>query len=263
MARTALVIVAVLVLLLGLLWIFQRRLIYLPDGARVPPAGQVIPGARDVSFTTGDGLTLGAWYVPGDHEVTVLVAGGNAGNRLHRAPLARALAARGLPVLLMDYRGYGGNPGTPTEEGLRLDALAARAFLGDAPVVYFGESLGAGVVTRLARERPPAGLVLRSPFTDLAAAGQEAYPFLPVGALLRDRFPVAEHIAGVRAPVVVVYGTADTIVPPRLSKAVADAAAGNVRTVEVPGAGHNDLALLSGQELIGAVVDLAGRVRGA
>ncbi|NBE97294.1 alpha/beta hydrolase [Nonomuraea sp. KC401] len=261
MARTALVIVAVLILLLGLLWIFQRRLIYLPDGTRVPSAGQVIPGARDVSFTTRDGLRLGAWYVPGDHDVTVLVAGGNAGNRLHRAPLARSLAAYGLPVLLVDYRGYGGNPGTPTEEGLHLDLLAARAFLGETRVVYFGESLGAAVASRLAGERPPAGLVLRSPFTDLAAAGQVAYPFLPVRALLRDRFPVTEHVAHVRVPTVVVWGTADTIVPPRLSRAVAKAAAGPVTTVEVPGAGHNDLALLAGQDLIDAVVELAGQVR--
>ncbi|MGN9841115.1 alpha/beta hydrolase [Nonomuraea sp. H19] len=261
MTRAALVIVAVLILLLGLLWVFQRQLIYLPDRGQVPPAGQVVPGARDVSFTTRDGLRLGAWYVPGDHDVTVLVAGGNAGNRWHRAPLARALAAHGLPVLLMDYRGYGGNPGSPTEEGLYLDALAAREFLGDGPVVYFGESLGAAVVTRLALEHPPAGLVLRSPFTDLAAAGQVNYPFLPVRLLLRDRFPVAERIAAVKAPAVVVYGTRDTIVPARLSRAVAEAAGGQVTTVELDGAGHNDLSMLAGTELISAVVLLAERVR--
>ncbi|MGP3911624.1 alpha/beta hydrolase [Nonomuraea sp. 10N515B] len=257
LTRTALVIVAVVFLLLGLLWLFQRQLIYLPDRSSVPPAGKVIPGARDVSLTTGDGLRLGAWYVPGDRDVTVLIAGGNAGNRLHRAPLARALAAHGLPVLLMDYRGYGGNPGTPTEEGLHLDVRAARAFLGDGRVIYFGESLGAGVVTRLALEQPPEGLVLRSPFTDLAAAGQANYPFLPVRLLLRDRYPVSERIAAVRAPTVVVYGTRDTIVPARLSRAVAEAAGGRVTTVEMTGAGHNDLSMLTGDELIRAVVKLA------
>ncbi|MGW0810166.1 alpha/beta hydrolase [Nonomuraea sp. NPDC002799] len=276
MTRTTLVIVAVLLLLLGLLWVFQRCLIYLPDRDQVPPAAESIPGARDVTFTTGDGLRLSAWYVPGRHDatlpitlpitvtdtmpVTVLIMGGNAGNRRHRAPLARALAEHGLPVLLMDYRGYGGNPGRPSEEGLFQDARAARAFLGDRPVLYFGESLGAAVATRLALECPPAGLVLRSPFTDLAAAGRVNYPFLPVGLLLRDRFPVADLIGKVRAPVVVVYGTADTIVPPRLSKAVAAAGA---TIVEVPGAGHNDLAMLNGDEVIGAVVKLAGRIVGS
>ncbi|AQZ70805.1 alpha/beta hydrolase [[Actinomadura] parvosata subsp. kistnae] len=266
------VVAAVLLLLLGLLWVFQRRLIYLPDTAPVPPAATVIPGARDITLTTRDGLKLTAWYVPaappgdlpnetsGDRAVTVLVTGGNAGNRLHRAPLARALAARGLPVLLMDYRGYGGNPGTPTEDGLFLDALAARDAIHTPKVIYFGESLGAAVATRLALERPPDGLVLRSPFTDLAAAGQVNYPFLPVRALLRDRFPVADAIAAVRAPVVVVYGTGDTTVPPDLSRTVAKAA--GATAVEVPGAGHNDLTLLTGPELVGAVAELADRVRG-
>ncbi|MEU8148337.1 alpha/beta hydrolase [Nonomuraea sp. NPDC048901] len=260
LTRAALVIVAVAVLLLGLLWLFQRRLIYLPDRSLVPPAGEVIPGARDVSFVTGDGLRLSAWYVPGVRDVTVLVVGGNAGNRWHRAPLARALAAHGLPVLLMDYRGYGGNPGSPSEEGLYLDALAARRFLGDTRVIYFGESLGAAVATRLAWEHPPVGLVLRSPFTDLAAAGQVNYPFLPVRLLLRDRFPVAERIGDVRTPTVVVYGTRDTIVPAWLSREVVKAAGGQVTAVEVMGAGHNDPAMLNGHELIRAVVELAERV---
>ena len=261
--RPALVVLAVIVLLVGLLWVFQRRLIYLPDAAPVPPAAEVVPGAREVTLTTADGLRLGAWYVPGDHPVRVLIAGGNASNRLYRAPLARALAARGLPVLLMDYRGYGGNPGSPTEEGLRLDVRAARDWLGDGPVIYFGESLGAAVVTGLAAERPPDGLVLRSPFTDLAAAGQANYPFLPVRALLRDRFPVAERIGAVRAPVVVVYGTADSIVPAGQSRAVAEAAAGPVTVVEIDGAGHNDPVFLTGPEVVGAVADLAGRIRRA
>ncbi|MFC7588436.1 alpha/beta hydrolase [Nonomuraea antimicrobica] len=259
LARTALVVVAVLILLVGLLWVFQRRLIYLPDREPVPPAAAVLPGARDLSFTTRDGLRLAAWYVPGRLDVTVLVTGGNAGNRSHRAPLARALASYGLGVLLVDYRGYGGNPGSPTEEGLLLDALAARDQVRSRHVIYFGESLGAAVATRLALERPPGGLVLRSPFTDLADAGQVAYPFLPVRLLLRDRFPVAREVGRVRAPVVVVYGTGDTIVPPRLSRAVAEAA--DATTVEVAGAGHNDLALLDGRELVGAVVELADRIR--
>ncbi|WP_336207023.1 alpha/beta hydrolase [Nonomuraea sp. LPB2021202275-12-8] len=255
--RAFLVVVAVLLVLIGLLWAFQRQLIYLPDSQPVPPAATVIPGARDVTFTTDDGLRLSAWFVPGDRDVTVLVTGGNAGNRLHRAPLARALAARGLPVLLMDYRGYGGNAGSPSEEGLMLDARAARRFLGETKVVYFGESLGAAVATRLAAESPPAGLVLRSPFTDLAAAGQVNYPFLPVQLLLRDRFPVAELISGVRAPTVILYGTRDTIVPPRLSRSVAEAAGDSATLVEVAGAGHNDQVFLTGPEVVGAVVKLA------
>ncbi|WP_346124258.1 alpha/beta hydrolase [Nonomuraea roseola] len=163
MIKAALAVLAVAAVLLALVWIFQRRLIYLPDPAPPPAAGAVLPGARDVAFTTSDGLRLTAWHLTGGGRgVTVLVAGGNAGNRLHRGPLASALRREGFDVLLMDYRGYGGNPGSPSEEGLLRDARAARALV-KGPVIYFGESLGAAVVTALATEDPPDALVLRSP----------------------------------------------------------------------------------------------------
>ncbi len=96
-------------------------MIYLPDRARPPSAATVLPGARDVVLRTDDGLELGAWYVPArgpDRGVAVLVVPGNAGNRAARASLAARLSAEGLAVLLVDYRGYGGNPGSPSEDGL-------------------------------------------------------------------------------------------------------------------------------------------------
>lgn len=252
--------------LVSLLWAMQRQLIYFPATGPVPSAATVLPGARDVTLRTSDGLDLAAWYVPARpprRDFTVLVANGNAGDRAARAPLAEALARRGLDVLVFDYRGYGGNPGSPSEQGLARDVRAARSYLVDdlgvdpGRLVYFGESLGAAVVIELATEHPPAGLVLRSPFTDLAAVGAEHYPYLPVRALLRDRYPVAEHITRVEAPVTVVYGSADTIVPPRQSVAVAQAAPTLHRLVEVEGAAHNDPALLHGSELIHAVVEPA------
>ncbi|WP_214325748.1 alpha/beta hydrolase [Nonomuraea sediminis] len=257
--RILLTVLVVAVVLIGLLWVFQRRLIYLPDSGAVPSAGAVLPGGRDVTLTTSDGLALGAWYFPGTRDITVLVAGGNAGNRSSRAPLAAALVREGFPVLLMDYRGYGGNPGSPSEEGLARDVRAARAFL-SGKVIYFGESLGAAVVTALAVERPPSALLLRSPFTDLADAGRHAYPFLPVRLLLRDRFPLAEQLASVRVPTTIVYGSRDTIVPPELSRTVAASAGGPVTLVEVPGADHNDQVLLDGAALVAAVVKLARSV---
>jgi hypothetical protein len=267
--RGVLVVLAAGVLLMGLLWMVQRRLVYFPEQGPVPSAASVHPGARDVRLTTTDGLELGAWFIPpADGRATVLVANGNGGNRRARAPLADALARRGLGVLLFDYRGYGGNPGNPGEEGLARDVRAARAYLvEDAGVppgrmVYFGESLGAAVVTALAVEHPPAGLVLRSPFVDLASVGRVHYPFLPVGALLRDRYPVADLLRSVDVPTTVVYGTADEIVPPAQSLAVAEAAAGPTRVVRVVGAGHNDRALLDGDQLVDAVADLASQVTG-
>jgi fermentation-respiration switch protein FrsA (DUF1100 family) len=263
--RAAVVLTVVLAVLVGLLWAFQRRLVYLPDGGPVPAAADAVPGGRDVHLTTADGLTLGAWFVPGPSTdaPTVLMANGNGGHRGLRAPLARALSAAGLGVLLFDYRGYGGNPGSPSEKGLALDVRAARSYLleeagvPEGRLLYYGESLGCAVVTELAVEHPPAGLVLRSPFVDLAAVGREHYPFLPVRLLLRDRYPVAQQVAEVRAPTTVVYGGGDTIVPPAQSRQVADAAAQLHRRVEVPGADHNDAALLDGELLVRAVVELA------
>ena len=268
MRRRLLCALAVCVLLMagvtGAFWALQRRLVYLPDTAQPPPAAAVLAGAQDVELTTSDGLRLGAWWLPArDPDApAVLVAPGNGGSRQLRAPLARALADEGLSVLLVDYRGYGGNPGVPSEEGLARDARAARQWLLDAGVapgrlLYVGESLGCGVVSALAAEHPPAGMVLRSPFRDLAAVGSHHYPFLPVRALLRDRFPVADHVARIDVPTVVVLGTADSIVPPEQSRAVAAAAADLRELVEVPGADHNDRVLLDAADLVRAVVGLA------
>ena len=269
--RAALVVLLILAVLLAAVWLSQRRLIYFPDRSAPPPAATVLPGARDVTLHTDDGLPLSAWLIPPppstpDRRIGVLVAHGNAGHRQGRAPLGAALAREGLTVLLLDYRGYGGNPGSPTEDGLARDARAGRAYLVSAAgipagrLLYFGESLGAAVVVRLAAGDPPAGLVLRSPFVDLPAAGRVHYPVLPVRLLVRDRFPVAELLSGVTVPTVVVYGTADEVVPAAQSQAVAEQAGGPVSAVVIDGARHNDAALVHGPAVISAVRDLADRI---
>jgi fermentation-respiration switch protein FrsA (DUF1100 family) len=265
------VCVLVAVLPVAAVWAGQRRLIYLPQAGPLPPPDALVSGAREVTFRTVDGLTLAAWYVPatgatGDTAFTVLFAPGNAGNRAGRSELAAGLAARGISMLLVDYRGYGGNPGRPTEAGLDRDIHAAHRYLTEelkvppSRLLYLGESLGTGVVTGLASTHPPAGLVLRSPFADLVAVGRAHYPYLPVRLLLRERFPVAERISAIRVPTTVVYGTADTIVPAEQSREVARRAAGPVRVVEVSGADHNDRALVHGAHLIEAVAALADTV---
>lgn len=259
MVRMALVLGSVVLLLVAVLWGYQRHLIYLPDTTTPTSVG-----ARDVVLETSDGLRLGAWLVPplgADRGVAVLVANGNGGNRSGRLPLAQALAAEGLTVLLFDYRGYGGNPGSPSERGLALDIRAAQDYLVEYGVpahrtVYFGESLGAAVVTELAAERPPAALILRSPFTDLASVGQYHYPFLPVGLLLRDKFLLVDHLAEVKAPIAVIYGSRDSVVPPDQSREVAKAAK---HVVEIPDADHNDAVLVHGPDVVAAVITLIPR----
>lgn len=245
------------VVLLALLWVLQRRMIYLPD-QRVAPVDLALPGSREVVVRTADGLSLTTWYLQAG-ATAVLVLPGNAGDRADRAPLAQALADGGLSVMLLDYRGFGGNPGRPTEAGLLADARAARAALEARPeidrVVLFGESLGSAVATAIARERAPDALILRSPFPTLADVGREHYPFLPVGLLLVDRYDTLGVIPCVSAPLLVVAGTADRIVPLRLSRALFEAAAQPKRLVEVAGAGHNDAALLTGPQMLSGIAD--------
>ena len=251
-----------------MLWALQRQLIYIPDPTPVPPAGDVIAGARDVTLATADGLELGAWFVPAtgrvDPGMAILVAPGNGGNRAGRAEFAEALSRRGLAVLLMDYRGYGGNPGSPSQDGLAADAdgaVEALRQLGYPPqrTVYFGESLGSGVIAALQARHPPSGMVLRSPFTELADVGAYHYPWLPVRALLRDRFPVVEHLANSDVPIAVIYGDHDSVVPPRLSASVADQAPSLVERVVMAGADHND-PVMFGPRVADAVVRLVHAV---
>ena len=259
--RPVLIVLLVLAALLAAAWLGQRRLVYFPDRSAPVPGS----AATEAVLHTSDGLRLTGWLLPparADRRTAVLVASGNAGNRAHRVPLAAALADAGFTVLVFDYRGYGGNPGSPSEAGLARDARAALTYLlgaGFTPdrIIYFGESLGAAVATELATEHRPAGLVLRSPFVDLASAGREHYPWLPVRLLLRDRYPLAEQLATVPVPTTVIFGSADSVVPAAQSRSVADRAAGPVRVVEIAGADHNDAVLTHGADLVAAVVDLA------
>jgi pimeloyl-ACP methyl ester carboxylesterase len=267
--RRGLLVVPLLVgTVVAMLWALQRELIYFPDPTPVPPAADVVAGARDVTLRTADGLELGAWFVPAagpvDTGMAVLVAPGNGGNRVGRAGLAEELSRRGLAVLLMDYRGYGGNPGNPSEGGLAADADAAAQALEAlgypaSRTLYFGESLGSGVVAALQVRHPPAGMVLRSPFTELADVGAHHYPWLPVRALLRDRFRVVEHLATSDVAVTVVYGDRDSVVPPVLSARVADHAPSLVERVVLADADHND-PVMFGSRVAEAVARLAHSV---
>jgi uncharacterized protein len=237
-------------------WGLQRQIIYLPDAA--DPGAPLHDGVEEVVFTTADGLELTAWfYAADDAESTILATPGNAGNRALRDPLAQGLVRRGHAVLLLEYRGYGGNPGRPHEDGLVADAVAARDHLAaredvdEETLVYLGESIGTGVAAALAATEPPAALVLRSPFPDLAQVGRGHYPFLPVRTLLRERFETADHLERYPGPLLVIAGGRDSIVPPDLSRRVAQEAGG--RYLELDGVDHNDRDLLDGDEYLDAV----------
>ena len=265
-ALTGLVAIASIVVLA---WMFQRTLIYFPFGNVPGPRDVGLGQAEVVSFPTADGLTLRGWFVPSSGSppaYTVLVFNGNAGDRSYRAPLAAALRQQGLQVLLFDYRGYGGNEGKPTEDGLRADVRAARGYLverGDVDMsrlIYFGESLGTALAIALAAEYPPAGLILRSPFASLVEVGQRHYPFLPVRLFLQDRFAAIDDIPRVTCPVLVLAGDRDRIIPVGLSRRLYDAVTSTKELVILAGADHNDYDLLAGEEMLAAIRRFLGQL---
>lgn len=239
---------------LGLLWVFQRSLIYLPSQHVPDPPS----GVEEVTYETEDGLSLTGWLLRArDERGVVIVFNGNAGNRAGRLPLGEALVDEGYSVLLTDYRGYGDNPGSPSEQGLAMDARAAVSFARDdlrsTDLVYFGESLGAAVAIGLANEHPPEALVLRSPFSSLVAVAGHHYWYLPASLLLEDRYENVTRIESIEVPVLVIAGSTDDIVPTGQSREVYEAAVEPKRLVIVDGAGHNDPQLLDGAEMIDAV----------
>lgn len=267
--RMLLIAAGCVLALLALIWLGQRRLMYFPHPTVPPPASVGLAGVEQVTFTTQDEVHLHGWFVPAMQSparATILVFNGNAGNRAYRAEIAAAFREHGVAVLLFDYRGYGDSAGSPHERGLALDARAARRYLlsrrdvDAARLVYFGESLGAGVAVELAAEHPPAALVLRSPFTSMADVGSYHYPVLPVRLLLRDSFAAIDRIAHVRAPLLVIAGDADSIVPLEHSRRLHDAAPGPKAFVVLKGADHNDAALTSGPIVVAETMGMVARL---
>lgn len=235
-------------LMVGGLYLMQRQLMYFPDDERPAPADWGVPEMEPVTLTTGDGLELLAWYHPAPSADRPVVAyfHGNGGHIGLRGSKVRPFLDAGYGVLLLTYRGYSGNPGRPSEAGLYADGRAALAFLRRRGVaaermVLYGESLGSGVAVQLATETRVAALVLEAPFSSAGDVAAHAFPFLPARQLVRDRFDSAAKIASVRAPVLVIHGERDRVVPPRFGRKLFEAANEPKESRFIAGAGHNDL----------------------
>lgn len=219
----------------------------------------------DVDLTTDDGQRLHGWWVqrraPGRGHV--LLCHGNAGNVGDRIAHAAVLTGVGFDVLLFDYRGYGSSSGSPDEAGTYTDARAARSWLVGEPgvdprrVLYLGESLGGAVALELALAHPPAGLVLLSAFTSVRDMARLHYRAVPA-ALVPDAYPSLRRIAGLRAPLLVLHGEDDMIVPVEHARALFDAAPAPKRLRIVRGAGHNDIVSLAGPRLAAEIAAWAG-----
>ena len=235
------------------LYVVQRQLLYLPDRSIPSPTASGVPEMGEVTLQTDDGLRLVAWYRPAaQRRATILYLHGNGGHIGYRGERVRPFIDGGFGVLLMEYRGYGGNPGRPDEAGLMSDARAAFAFLGTAGVwpaetVLYGESLGSTVAVTVAAERaaggqPVAALVLEAPLSSVSDVAAYHYPWMPVRWLLKDRFEAEARIADVGAPVLIVHGDADKIVPIPYGRALFEAAQEPKEAAWIQGGGHENLA---------------------
>jgi len=241
------VVLAIYLGIAGLLFVFQRNLLYFPDGHRPSPVAVGVSEMEEVGFTTDDGLELFSWYAPApEGRPTLVFFHGNAGNLASRAFKAKAFMRAGVGVMLVEYRGYGGNPGKPTEQGLYMDARAALKFLerrGVSPqdIILYGESLGSGVAVQMASEVKVAGLVLETPYTSMPDVAGHHYFWLPVQWLVRDRYESKNKIASISTPLLVLHGSEDKTVPPKFGKALYNLAV-EPKTLEIfEGGAHNDL----------------------
>jgi fermentation-respiration switch protein FrsA (DUF1100 family) len=211
---------------------------------------------RDIELSTADGERLHGWWIDRRAPARghVLLCHGNAGNVGDRVGHAEILTAVGFDVLLFDYRGYGSSSGRPSEEGTYRDARAALAWLLSRPgvdparVLYLGESLGGAIALDLALAHPPAGLVLLSAFTSVRDMARLHYRAIPAAAV-PDAYPSLRRIAGLRAPLLVLHGEDDMIVPVEHGRALFDAAPDPKRLRVVRGVGHNDIVSAAGHRL--------------
>lgn len=216
--------------LVGGLYVLQRRLLFHPNTTRPELGDLALLGVREVVLTTEDGLSLSSWYLPPRRgRPVVAYFHGNGGHIGYRTERLHRFARDGYGALMLEYRGYGGNPGAPCEAGLHADAVAALDYLAGEAIapdrlVLWGESLGSGVAVHLAARRAVAAVILEAPFTSVAAIAQSRYPFLPAALLVRDRFDSLARIAELRAPLLVMHGERDRIVPVRYGRALLDAA---------------------------------------
>ncbi len=243
-------------LLNALLYFPSRRIVQTPADAGLR--------YRDVELTTDDGERLHGWWVQRRAAAAghVLLCHGNAGNIGDRVLHVDVLSAAGFDVLLFDYRGYGSSSGRPNEHGTYRDARAAYRWLTGQPdidparVVYLGESLGGAVALELALAHPPGGLVLLSAFTSVRDMSRRHYAVVPRAAV-PDAYPSLRLIGGLRAPLLVVHGEDDMIVPVEHGQALFDAAPDPKRLRIVPGAGHNDILSLAGARLAAEIASWA------
>jgi fermentation-respiration switch protein FrsA (DUF1100 family) len=227
--------------------LLHRYFIYIPDRTRVDPKDAGLERVEEVVFKAADGTKLIAWYLPARAgKPTLLYFTGNSGNAANRASKIKTIAADGYGVFLLNYRRYGGSEGRPNESRLTADAVSAYDTLrglGVAPhdIVAYGESLGTAVATRLSLQRHVEGLVLEAPFTSIVEVGKLMWKYFPLDLIMADQYRTVDRIGAVTAPVFIIHGGRDAVIPLDQARHVFHLAAEPKSMVVVPQAGHNDL----------------------
>ena len=232
--------------LVALLYVTQRAIQYFPERFRTAPAAAGLPQAQEVVLDTADGERVIVWHVPPrGNKPVVLYFHGNGGSLRMRVDRFRDLTADGSGLVALSYRGYGGSSGTPSEQGLVLDAEAAYRFAAAhypaRRLVLWGESLGTGIAVAIAGEHRVGGLILESPFTSTADVAASIYWFLPVRWLMQDQFHSDQRIARVTAPVLVMHGDHDATVPIEYGERLFAMIKAPKQFVRFAGGGHSDL----------------------
>ena len=229
------------------MYVFQRKLQYHPENKSLTPESVGITGARVETLTTADGETINLWHTPAKAGMpTILYFQGNAGEIGDRPLRFNYYHARGFGVAYLSYRGFGGSSGSPSEAGLMADADAAYGWLigkGVEPgkIALLGESLGSGVAVQLAAKREVGALALEAPYTSTVEVAAKIYWWLPVHALMKDQFKSIDFIAAVVAPLLIIHGEQDGLVPVELGRRLF-AAANQPKELEiVQGFGHDVL----------------------
>jgi uncharacterized protein len=229
-----------------MVYLGQRSLMYFPDKTHVTPAEAGLPEAKEVRLTAADGVQVVAWHAqPQDDKPVIVYFHGNGGSLPHRVPRFRKLIDAGIGLVALEYRGYGGSPGSPSEQGLVDDGQAAYRFAAaHYPVqqlVLWGESLGSGVAVAVAAEQPIGRVILEAPFTSAAELGAQHYWYLPVRLLMKDQFRSDSRIGKVTAPLMIMHGMHDRTVPYAMGERLFALANKPKHLVRFLDGGHDDL----------------------
>ncbi|OGQ80546.1 MAG: hypothetical protein A3F90_16525 [Deltaproteobacteria bacterium RIFCSPLOWO2_12_FULL_60_19] len=241
----------------------EEKFIFFPSSAIEQTPRDIGLAFEDVFFTASDGVRLNGWFVPHPQATTTLLwFHGNAGNISHRLGNLRLLHDKvKTNVFAVDYRGYGRSDGTVSEQGTYRDAeaalrhLRARQEIDAKNTVIFGQSLGAAVATELASRQTCLALILEAPFASVRAMARVAFPWLPIGPLIRTRYEVIETIKRVKAPILILHGDRDEVVPFDQGKQVFAAAPEPKEFYTIAGSHHNDTYVVGGDAYFATIKD--------